>query len=464
MNITSFLEEWLGPGFVANAYINLDTLYNAVRVYYVIIPMIFLTALAQLISQLLVDHVGVSKYVRYMTEFVVIVIPILFLTLKFHEQAGYVTIVCSVILLVLLLKTLIMKPRRRVYVTGSRRPHAYALNRAIVYVIATLGLAAPRFLDLPTYFKETYSYGVGFLDVDVGLYIFAIATIKRTGVGKSPMTSAPRFFLPMLLLSFVRMVIILINKDNDDNPISLHENYYFLFSLVVMFGSIICEHVKSPKMRIRTGLIILLCHEIILQTVSGEYLLSTTAWRFYFLTALKEVYLSIPGFMGLYLMSVGVGDKIRTRIKHLTGRMFIKRLVAILEPCASFWAMTLICIFTTSISRISCNTGYVAWIMAVGCTMTLMHMLVFSFIFNAIRYNEDNFSEEEINVVPEFVTIINKNGVLCYILGYLLAISINNFMAPKNRSENEAFCILTVFMFIMAQFSYLINNVTIFDL
>uniref|UniRef100_A0A0K8W3T0 Phosphatidylinositol-glycan biosynthesis class W protein n=1 Tax=Bactrocera latifrons TaxID=174628 RepID=A0A0K8W3T0_BACLA len=465
MNITSIIEQWFGENyFDLKIKHGTDLLYNAVRVFYVIIPMICLTALAQFIGQQLADRAGASRIVRYVVEFVVIVIPTLLISLKFHEHSGLVAIICSVILVILLLITFVTKSPRRQYVTGSCRPFAYALNRAIVYVIAILGMGAPRFLKIPQYFEATYSYGIGFLDIDVGLYLFALATVKRTSVGRSPMTAAPSFFLPMLFLSFVRMLVILLNAENDKNPIRLHENYYFLFAVVVIIGSIICEYVTSQKRRIQLGLAILFVHEVILQIFTAEYILDTKIKRFYFIGALKEVYLSVPGFLALYLISVGIGDKMRTRVKRLSAEMFRNKLLTILEACLSFWLLTLLCIFTTSISRITCNTGYVAWILAVGCTMTLMHMLVFSFIFKALEYNDANNSVRELNVIPEFVTIINKNGILCYIAGYLVACSIKNFLEPLNRNENEAFCMLTVFMFIMALFSYLINNVTIIDL
>uniref|UniRef100_A0A0K8VED5 Phosphatidylinositol-glycan biosynthesis class W protein n=1 Tax=Bactrocera latifrons TaxID=174628 RepID=A0A0K8VED5_BACLA len=255
MNITSIIEQWFGENyFDLKIKHGTDLLYNAVRVFYVIIPMICLTALAQFIGQQLADRAGASRIVRYVVEFVVIVIPTLLISLKFHEHSGLVAIICSVILVILLLITFVTKSPRRQYVTGSCRPFAYALNRAIVYVIAILGMGAPRFLKIPQYFEATYSYGIGFLDIDVGLYLFALATVKRTSVGRSPMTAAPSFFLPMLFLSFVRMLVILLNAENDKNPIRLHENYYFLFAVVVIIGSIICEYVTSQKRRIQLGL------------------------------------------------------------------------------------------------------------------------------------------------------------------------------------------------------------------
>lgn len=238
----------------ANEGVDLTLLYNAVRVFYIIIPMIFFTALAQLIGQLLSDHAGISKFWRYNIESILIVIPTLLITLKFHKQAGYITIVCSAILVILLLVTYITNSKTRLYMTGSRRPYAYPLNRAIVYVIAILGLGAPRFLEIPIYMKETHGYGVGFLDIYVGLYIFAIATVRRSAAESSPVSIAPRFFLPMLFLSFVRTIIVVLNEEDYDDPIKLHENYYFLFSIVVMTGSIICEYVKSQRNRIRTGM------------------------------------------------------------------------------------------------------------------------------------------------------------------------------------------------------------------
>lgn len=209
---------------------------------------------------------------------------------------------------------------------------------------------------------------------------------------------------------------------------------------------------------------ILVVHETILQILNSDFILEVFVERDYIIHALKSVYLSIPGFLALYLISVVVGDKLRERTKHLPGEIFAHKILTNIEMCVALWILTLTCIFTTSISRINCNVGYVTWILAIGCTMTLMHLLVFSYIFKTLKHNERTNSVRELNVIPEFVRVINKNGILCYIIGYLLASSMKTFLSPQNRNENEAFSMLTVYMFLMALFSYFINNVTIFDL
>ncbi|CAD7000449.1 unnamed protein product [Ceratitis capitata] len=430
-----------------------------------IMPIIFLIAVARLIGNRIGSGILGMHFIRYLTEGVIIIGPTLLMMVKYYEYGDYYTWICCTIMVIAAVAGLTKKPHKQLYLLGGHQPYVFKVNRAMIYILALVALLAQGFSSFPKYLQRTYGYGISLLDLDAGLYVFAMASISRTSSTHSHLLTNYWFYTPMAGLALARMALIklvMMRGESEKRPSDdVLSNYFLAITVAIIIGCFMCDRIRHYRRQVWAGMAILTLHEIVLQVFTSEYALDNKTERGNIFAANKEAFLSIPGFLALFLLSIAFGNFLRSRKRGVPYVVFLQRAKSIVETCLFSWAVTLYAIFTTSIAPITCNFGYVAWVFAIGLSITLVNMFVFNFITNTRKYTDDLLHPTN-EVLPSFVSSINKNGIICYVFACILKFWVDAMLEPRWRSENETFYILSLAMLSVAILSYLLTHLTLF--
>lgn len=198
-------------------------------------------------------------------------------------------------------------------------------------------------------------------------------------------------------------------------------------------------------------------HETLLQCGMADFVMSETVQRKSFLAANREGILSIPGFVAIYLLSMFLGKSVR--FKAIDGSNFLVKLRLLALAAVATWSLLILTNFLTGIARVTCNIGYVCWILALVVTMSCVYIILFDMILDTLwpltlKYLNNN--SLPVSRLPLLVEAINYNGLVFFILANLLTGAVNIFMSPNNSKELKSILILTTYMFICTTVSFIL--------
>lgn len=250
------------------------------------------------------------------------------------------------------------------------------------------------------------------MDTGVGVFILANALVAPEAqdfgsppkVGffstlsrnlKNPLKSS----LPLLLLGLGRFVAIeFLGYQRHITEYGVHWNFFITLAFVKLFTRTITSTISS-RYSLLSGIWILAMHEYIL-TNNGlkEWILSNEP-RIDFITANREGLMSIPGYVGLYLIGVAVGRLIHSTYLNLNSSttlhprknvhikifgydldasynesmvLCVKLSLIAAQACAA----TLFCDKYFRVSRRLANAGYCAWILTLSTMMLTLLLLI----------------------------------------------------------------------------------------
>ncbi|KAK2582237.1 hypothetical protein KPH14_004583 [Odynerus spinipes] len=284
--------------------------------------------------------------------------------------------------------------------------------RALSNIITAICILAVDFRIFPRKFAKTEVFGYSLMDTGVGIFIVANALVapeardfgQQPKVGffstlsrnlKSPLKSS----VPLLLIGFGRSLAVeLLGYQRHTTEYGVHWNFFITLAFVKLFTSTITSTISS-RYSLFSGIWILAMHEYIL-TSNGlkEWILSNEP-RVDFITANREGLMSIPGYVGLYLIGVAVGRLIHSTYlnlnigtvlhprKNVHMRIFgydldasynesmvlcVKLSLISAQACAA----TLFCDTYFRVSRRLANAGYCSWILTLSTMMLTLLLLV----------------------------------------------------------------------------------------
>lgn len=194
--------------------------------------------------------------------------------------------------------------------------------------------------------------------------------------------------------------------------------------------------------------VIIAVHEAFLQYGLADYVMSDTVKRNSFLSSNREGIYSTPGFVAIYILCMFVGKSVR--LKSINSSNFLIKLRYLTFAAIFTWSLLIYCNFITGIARVTCNIGYVCWILALVVTMSCVYIIFFDMILDTLsplnfKVVHGPMSESRL---PLLVEAINYNGLVFFILANLMTGAVNIFMSPEHRDNIESIAILTTYMFI----------------
>lgn len=185
----------------------------------------------------------------------------------------------------------------------------------------------------------------------------------------------------------------------------------------------------------------------------------------------REGLCSLPGFIALYLLSQYLGQWLQA--KDILNFQEIKdKFKALSLTTLSLWLMVSIAIFVIGIARVTCNLGYVLWILAIAVTMCTLYLFVFDIVLDTLKpvdadNNKVNLSEMGINQkpsllvslnskIPLVVEAVNYNGLTFFLLANILTGCTNMFLATDEKSNLQSVFILFIYMLITTTFIFIL--------
>ncbi|EFN85562.1 GPI-anchored wall transfer protein 1 [Harpegnathos saltator] len=459
------------------------------------------------------------RNVRVVIEFVLTVIPsILCCTIL----SGYVGTVCVVMILISAanISVLGIKGKGTVRkgtnflglpmrpVTGKR---PFITNfRALTNIITAICILAVDFRIFPRKFAKTEAFGHSLMDTGVGLFIFANALVapeardlsshRQAGFRETltkNMKNCIQSCLPLLLLGFGRFAIVeCIAYQKHVTEYGIHWNFFLTLALVKLFTGMITSTINS-EYSLFSGIWILGMHEYIMSTTGLKAWVLSNEPRNDFFSANREGLISIPGYVGLYFISVAVGRLIHSTYrnaereytlqhthKDVSVKLFgfqldasynesmtlcIKLSLISAQACIA----TLFCDMYFNVSRRLANVGYCTWILTLT-TILLTLLLLVEIVLDITDYaaseshveskterlrryfrlnlkkcvesKRDGDKECVIRRTLEIFDAINYNGLFFFLLSNLLTGLVNMSMYTLYAQQTVALSILVVYM------------------
>lgn len=187
-----------------------------------------------------------------------------------------------------------------------------------------------------------------------------------------------------------------------------------------------------------------------------------------FINSNREGLCSLPGFIALYLLSQYFGQWLKA--KEVLNFEEIKNKFKLLSlTSAILWLLVSSAIFITGIARVTCNLGYVVWILAISVTLSTLYLFVFDIVLDTIK-PVDNESKN-INLtemgnsktlvssnskIPLIIEAVNYNGLTYFLLANILTGCTNIFFATDEKTNLESVFILFIYMFITTTFIFVL--------
>ncbi|KAL7723325.1 hypothetical protein ACLKA6_013528 [Drosophila palustris] len=411
----------------------------------------------------------VSPTLCFLVEFPLIVLPgVLFVTVA-HEYSGlFVGIVAIAFLGLIVVTGSLSRARSRSHFDLGKRPTVLTIVRALTQLITAICILAIDFESFHRPYRKSRLFGAQLMDTGIGLFVVTMGLVSRRPRNCSDLRrSLLRSALPLILLGFARTLALeIIGYGQDEHEYGRHLNAFFTLGFTKLLGSLFSYLARSDFQLVPLALAVLITHQLGL-SVGGisAYVMDDDLARNSFLSANREGLLSLPGFVCIYLMSIYLSRWLvsKTLLSYVE---MIRKLIYLGLFSLLCWGLMVGCANAVGISRVTCNMGYVSWMIAIPSTMVWLTMFIFDFIISTVLPLDTTIAIAEnlekgslLNSSPKTVAqekgrggvfliceSLNMNGLTFFLLANFLTGGVNIFLSPESRSDFTSVVILLVYM------------------
>lgn len=143
---------------------------------------------------------------------------------------------------------------KREYEFG-RRPILFTLMRSTINFLTALCILAIDFKSFPKTFRKSRRYGVGLMDVGIGLFVLSMGLVTSRPRKVSDLRKLVFTVCCMLLLGLARtLVITAIDYHQDEHEYGTHLNAFFTLGFTKFFATCFGFVAKSNKHLLTLGL------------------------------------------------------------------------------------------------------------------------------------------------------------------------------------------------------------------
>uniref|UniRef100_A0A2M4BM81 Phosphatidylinositol-glycan biosynthesis class W protein n=1 Tax=Anopheles marajoara TaxID=58244 RepID=A0A2M4BM81_9DIPT len=445
---------------------------TALNVFMHVAPPVFsVFHTVQLLAVTGVSHIPL----RFLLEYLLIVLPFVLLVTVLHPLALNITVTLTVLSAI----SAVHQIRHRLHLTPfvqvpGRSPQFLTCVRALVNLVTAVCILAVDFHCFPRELAKTETFGYGLMDIGVGLYVFSNGIVYRVRPADEKRLTAKRIrsvltgATPLLMLGFARFFVTNeIDYQRHVSEYGVHWNFFITLAFVKVFGTLVMDLVRDPERVKFVAITLLCCHEMMLHLGVSRYVLSVDTRRDGFFSANREGIVSLPGYLALFLASVYIGWIVRPSEEIVLAKKFLRRALKLIIVSGVCWKMLYVCEDMFGISRRLANMGYCFWILAIGGTVTALCMLFELFVY-FVRFEEpkspdqiiksDDFS---IPYVPLILQSINANGLFFFLIANLLTGLVNMLFQTFLLGTAGGLVIIAYYMFMVCvtvAFLY-VNNV-----
>lgn len=431
---------------------------EVIRVFLVIIPIVFTSILAVSLTSKLCQR---NSFKEFVIQLLVICVP-----LVLSVTVGVET-VCNLISPVLIWtfigfslyffrKWKNSRSFKKFRVCLDERPQSVTGLRSTINIMTACAILACDFEIFPHDFLKSRTYGVGLMDTGIGLFVFSMAIVSKPVKNAKDLKRMLIQVGPLLILGLIRTVVIrTIDYHQDEREYGRDFNAFITLGITKLIGGLITMFVPVGIPLLTTGVVVAGLHELTLHRGLAAYCLSETVPRISFFEANREGIVSVAGFVSIYLISLHIGLLVRNA-KESRIMEFKAILWKIVYISVVTWWLTLVCIYTTGISRRIANFGYVSWVLSLATSILIIFLVIFEVILQVVNKYIGK-------CLPVLFDIINFNGLVYFLVANVLTGAVNLFLNPSQRSPLESILILIVYMTIpciLNRYLY-VNNIRI---
>uniref|UniRef100_A0A1A9VZW8 Phosphatidylinositol-glycan biosynthesis class W protein n=1 Tax=Glossina brevipalpis TaxID=37001 RepID=A0A1A9VZW8_9MUSC len=428
------------------------------HIFCTVVVTLIAAAMSRIITQKMSSMLRCKHWLRFLMEFILITLHSVF---SVNVANAYVEYVCCVMFIIFGLiawwKKCDQRARDREFHFGHR-PQVFTLLRATISYLTVLCILAIDFENFPKFFRKTYRYGVSLMDTGIGLFVFSMGIVSQNFQKCTDLKRLLFSVSCMLTLGFARTTILaFINYRQDEREYGVHWNAFFTLGFTKLIGTLLTAVAKSDGQLFLLGMLVLSTHEIALQSGLRLFVMDSNLPRDTFATANREGLCSLPGFVALYILSVYFGKQFRTKETATFSNLKKKLKLLIFGTCVNS-ILVILSIMTTGIARVTCNIGYVLWILNIASGMSLLYIIVFDIALDTIwpmpsakQSDRNDYCTSSSHMHPEVPLVmeaINYNGLTFFLLANILTGAVNIYLKPEERNDAESVLILMVYMFL----------------
>lgn len=377
----------------------------------------------------------------------------------------------------------------------AKRPDYIVMVRATVNLVTAISILAVDFRCFPRKLAKTETFGFGFMDVGVGLYVFSNGVVDglakhSSGISMAKITKLLVGTSPLLVLGVARFFVT--NELDYQQHVSeygVHWNFFVTLAITKVLGSLVLLLLSDRQKCKFAAVIVVTCHQMGLQLGLTKWVTSEEVKRDSWLSANREGLVSVPGYVGLYLACVYVGTLLRPPaevvpegdeateprdVTTITARQLLRKVKILGFHVMVLWKITYDCNSIFGVSRRLANMGYVLWVLSIATSITMLFMLLEVFYYflafdrarpevGEVDENDGGHFNPSTSYCPIIMAAINYNGLAFFMGANLLTGLINMTFQTFLVSPAGCVFIVTVYMFVLcsiATFLY-VNQIKI---
>lgn len=406
----------------------------------------------------------ISPSMCFLVEFPLIILPgVLFVTVA-HRYSGLFVGVLAISFIGLIVMTgSLSRARSRAHFDLGKRPTVLTIVRALTQLITAICILAIDFESFHRPYRKSQRFGAQLMDTGIGLFVVTMGLVSRRPRNCSDLRkSLLRSALPLILLGFARTLALeIIGYGQDEHEYGRHLNAFFTLGFTKLFGSLFSYLPRSDFQLIPLAVVVLVTHQFGLSFAGiSDYVMDEDLKRSTFLSANREGLLSLPGFVCIYLISIYLSRWLVSKTLLSYAEM-IRKLKQLGLFSALCWGLMVGAANAVGISRVTCNMGYVFWMIGITSTMVWLTLFIFDFIISsvlpldttiAVAESLEKGSSSPITAVPNkggvflICESLNMNGLTFFLLANVLTGGVNIFLAPEDRSNFTSVVILLAYM------------------
>ncbi|KAJ8686288.1 hypothetical protein QAD02_022082 [Eretmocerus hayati] len=463
---------------------------SAMDVFFVLIPNA--SCILAACTMLTLCGPYVSSPTKLLVEFSMTIVPIILCVTVLAEKTVSISQVLLIIAAGNILSILAVKPKdsvRSSQFSGTQRLPFLTNFRAMTNIITVVCILAVDFKCFPRKFAKTETYGYSLMDLGVGLFLMANAFVapEARRVTDFSMNFHAKGFVqilkecvPLLVLGFGRLVAVeVLGYQRHVTEYGVHWNFFLTLAGVKLFTEVLSKKLTTTYSMI-TGVWILIMHEYALSTKGLKEWVLSDAPRDDILSANREGWVSIPGYVGLYLIGIALGRLIYSTLQNNENQLVINIKLSGYEFHVGYsrsmlltvefylisnfsFVVTYYCERYFGVSRRLANSGYCAWMVTMSALMITFLLLIdvlLECIANCVHDKtrrrvskhliRENLKTKEktVNVVKtlEIFEAVNDNGLLFFLFANVMTGAINMSMKTLRADDQRAVAIITAYM------------------
>lgn len=428
-------------------------------------------------------------------EFVVIVLSMILYQTVLHHRIWEINYTLLFIVATAVSKQLYNRLHLSPFVQiPSKRPAYITLIRGVINITTAVCILSVDFKCFPRKLAKTETFGFGLMDTGVGLYVYSNAIIapelyksdteSNRWLTMHKLRSIVFSCAPLFVLGLARFIVINeIDYQQHVSEYGVHWNFFLTLALTKIIGTLIVGILPKIEYCKYVAIGMLLLHEAMLQLGLEDYVISKTVARDTFINANREGFVSVLGYVSLYVSSVFIGTLLkiddtsnekRPKMRQtVNARPLAMKAIRILVLSLIFWKLTYALRDLFGVSRRLANMGYVLWVLAIATMMTAFFILLeifYHFIAfdsagakrntgnksNNVDDDDDDISNN--TCVPLLLNAINYNGLAFFLGANLLTGLVNILFQTLLIDAASAILLLTLYMLVLCAITGLLYS------